>query len=153
MARRDSPRRSLDRVLITGVSGFAGGFLAERLLEAGAAVLGSTPVGDWEPASPAGLRDRVELVAWDLGAQDGASPTARRQIEAFRPEVIFHLGALSVPGDCGQQQISPRAAAVNVAGTRRVMQLAAALRISINSSRRSSSPSAAAAAISGRRKL
>jgi GDP-4-dehydro-6-deoxy-D-mannose reductase len=115
------------RALITGIAGFAGGFLAEHLLQRGDAVLGCSPDGGWEPTSSTQLPPQVELVAWDLGAADGLRPEARRQIERFQPDWIFHLAAISVPGDCGPDQATPEATAVNVDGTRRVMELAASL--------------------------
>jgi GDP-4-dehydro-6-deoxy-D-mannose reductase len=117
----------LHRALITGVSGFAGGFLAEHLLESGDEVLGCAPEGGWEEASPEGLRGRVELVAWDLASAEGISAPARRRIEEFRPDCIYHLAALSVPEDSGDEQPLPAALAINVGGTRRVMELAALL--------------------------
>jgi len=115
------------RALITGISGFAGGFLAEHLLDCGDAVLGSSPDGSWLDSSDPALADRVELVAWDLTAPDGLLPRARRRIESFRPDVIYHLAAISVPEDCGQDEPTPGAIAINVGGTRRVLQLAGSL--------------------------
>ncbi|HUT12624.1 MAG TPA: NAD-dependent epimerase/dehydratase family protein [Thermoguttaceae bacterium] len=115
------------RALITGVSGFVGGFLAEHLLECGDAVLGCSPDGKWEPTSPEELRDRVELVGWNIGDPEGLSLESRRRIECFRPDCVYHLAALSVPQDCGQDEPLPRAVAVNVDGTRRVMELVASL--------------------------
>ena len=115
------------RTLITGLPGFVGGFLAEHLLECGDDVLGCSPDGAWEPSSPEELRDRVELLEWDLGDEAGIPAKQRQLIEDFRPDWIFHLAGLSVPGDCGQDEIAPQARAINVDGTRRVMELAAAL--------------------------
>lgn len=112
------------RALITGVSGFAGGFLAQHLVDCGDAVLGCSPDGAWEQYSAEELSDRVELVAWDLGSREGISSEARQRIERFRPDWIFHLAAISVPEDCGPAQPSPEAVAVNVGGTRRVLELA-----------------------------
>jgi GDP-4-dehydro-6-deoxy-D-mannose reductase len=115
------------RSLITGISGFAGGFLAEHLLECGEAILGCTPEAKWESHGPPELAAKVELVAWPLGVDDGLSPAARRQIEDFRPTCIYHLAAVAVPKECGPDEPTPTAMAVNVGGTRRVMELAAAL--------------------------
>ena len=115
------------RALITGVTGFVGGFLAEHLLERGDAVLGCSPRGEWAEASPSELRGRVELLAWDLGSSGGLSGETRRRIEAFAPEAVYHLAAISVPGDCGDVEPTARAMAVNVDGTRRVMELAASI--------------------------
>jgi len=115
------------RALITGVSGFAGCHLAEHLLQCGDAVLGCSPKGQWEPSSPQELADRVELVPWDLGDATSISPQALQRIEQFRPEGIYHLAAMSVPKDCGDNEPSAAALAVNVEGTRRVLQLAGSL--------------------------
>jgi len=115
------------RALITGVSGFAGGFLAGHLLERGDLVLGCSPDGKWQASSDAALSDRVELVSWDLGSAGGISAEARRRIEQFRPDLVYHLAALSVPEDCGGRQPSAMAEAINVGGTRRVLELAASL--------------------------
>lgn len=115
------------RALITGVAGFAGGFLAEHLLSRGDAVLGAAPGGQWEPNSSGAIRDQVELVAWDLGSEAGLGGEARRRIGAFRPSAVYHLAALSIPDDCGKEEPLPAALAVNVEGTRRVVELAAGL--------------------------
>ena len=115
------------RALITGVTGFAGGLLAEHLRECGDAVLGCSPNGKWCPESTPAVANRVELVAWDLADPQGPSESARRQIERFQPDVIYHLAALSVPDECGVSDPTAEAVAVNVEGTRRVVELAASL--------------------------
>jgi GDP-4-dehydro-6-deoxy-D-mannose reductase len=115
------------RALITGISGFIGGHLAEHLLASGDAVLGCTSRGTWRRDSPAAVVDRVELVAYDISREDGLATASRRAIERFRPTCIYHLAALSVPQDCGDAEPSSAAIAVNVDGTRRVLELAAAL--------------------------
>jgi GDP-4-dehydro-6-deoxy-D-mannose reductase len=115
------------RALITGISGFIGGHLAEHLLASGDAVLGCTSRGAWRRDSPAAVAQRVELAAFDIARDDGLAADARRAIERFRPTCIYHLAALSVPQDCGEAEPSPAATAVNVDGTRRVLELAAGL--------------------------
>jgi GDP-4-dehydro-6-deoxy-D-mannose reductase len=116
------------RALITGVTGFAGGFLATHLLDCGDAVLGCSHDGAWLAGSDPAVADRVELFAWDLARSDGPDGEARRRIERFRPDVIYHLAALSVQEDCGHDEPTAEAVAVNVEGTRRVLELAASLR-------------------------
>ena len=115
------------RALITGIAGFAGGFLAEHLLDCGDAVLGCSLDGRWEEDSAETIRDRVELVPWNLADPAGPGAQARRSIDQFRPSAIYHLAAMSVPKHCGLERIAPEAIAVNVEGTRRVLELAAAL--------------------------
>lgn len=114
-------------VLITGIAGFVGGFLAEHLLGCGDSVLGCSPNGDWEPASSPPIRDAVEIVEWELADDDGLTDEARHRIETFQPEIIYHLAAISIPQDCGTTEPSPTALAINVEGTRRVMRLAGSL--------------------------
>jgi GDP-4-dehydro-6-deoxy-D-mannose reductase len=116
------------RSLITGISGFVGGFLAEHLLDCGDDVLGTSPDGQWLPESSDLLvRNACHPVAWDLSHADGLDPNELARIEDFAPEVIYHLAALSVQDDCGDTGPSERALAINVDGTRHVLQLAAEL--------------------------
>lgn len=115
------------RAFITGVTGFVGGALARHLLDCGDAVLGCSANGSWETNSPKDLFDQVELVDWDLAAESPVPQQTRRRIEAFRPDCIYHLAAMSVPTDCGNEDPLSRATAVNVGGTQRVLRLARSL--------------------------
>src|SRR5690606_21693800 len=102
------------RAFITGITGFVGGHLAEHLRACGDEVMGS-----------AQKADTSELVAWDI-----AMPTTSEVIEpiqAFAPEVIYHLAAISKSEDCGVEQLTPQAIAVNVVGTEHVLELAQTL--------------------------
>jgi GDP-4-dehydro-6-deoxy-D-mannose reductase len=82
------------RALVTGVTGFVGGHLAEHLIAAGDLVVGLSTSGRW----PDGLThlsrqvrlERCDLVAGD--AEDLAATIARKQ-----PEVIYHLAAQANP--------------------------------------------------------
>lgn len=112
--------------LITGVTGFAGGFLAEHLLACGDQLLGCSRSGRWPAWAGPELR-RVELLACDVGEPAGIDECAARQIAHFAPNCIYHLAALSVPVDCGTLEPTPRAIEVNVGGTERVLKLAAGL--------------------------
>ena len=116
------------RSLITGISGFVGGFLAEHLLECGDEVLGTSPDGRWLPESSDLLvRNACHPIAWDLARPDGLGADERAKIEDFAPEFVYHLAALSVQDDCGEGAPSERALAINVDGTEQVLQLAAQL--------------------------
>lgn len=85
---RPMPRR----VLITGITGFAGSHLAERLVERGDDVHGIAH----EPppfAYLARVASRVTIHAGDL-----TDPTTmRRVIDAARPDVVYHLAGQAVP--------------------------------------------------------
>jgi GDP-4-dehydro-6-deoxy-D-mannose reductase len=116
------------RALITGVTGFAGGHLAEHLIGRGDHVLGCSNTGDWLPESPAELAPRVPLLPWDLAAQSNPPVATLSAIRQFNPEVIYHLAAISIPAECGAEEPTDLAQAVNVGGTRVVLDLAAGLR-------------------------
>lgn len=120
------------RALVTGVTGFAGSFLAEHLRDCGDNVLGISRGGVWRERWsarnwPDQLARDVELLAWDVAAE--VPQHARARIAAFAPDAVFHLAALSVPSDCGEEEPTAEALEVNVAGTRRVLDLAASLAI------------------------
>lgn len=112
------------RALITGVSGFVGGFLAEHLLEHGWEVLGTSPGGLWDMWSPPHVVDKVPLVDWDFAEAGGVNAAAVAEIRRFRPSAIFHLAAISVPEQCGQGEPTATAWQINVQGTRKVLELA-----------------------------
>jgi GDPmannose 4,6-dehydratase len=79
------------RVLITGLTGQDGGYLAERLLAEGDEVLGTVrrPVGALRAAGLEHLEGRVELLAADLLDAD----SVRRAVATARPDEIYHLAA------------------------------------------------------------
>jgi GDP-4-dehydro-6-deoxy-D-mannose reductase len=81
------------RVLVTGVSGFVGGHLAEHLIEAGDLVVGLSASGRW-PGELSGLSRHVRIERCDLSdaGSDLAEQVARKQ-----PEVIYHLAAQANP--------------------------------------------------------
>lgn len=111
------------KALITGITGFVGGHLSQHLLAAGDELLGASQNGAW----PGDFRLPVPLVACDLA--DDLDPAFIAAVDAFAPDVIFHLAALSIPTDCGTEG-EPNSTAwnMNVAGVGRVVSLAAALR-------------------------
>lgn len=117
------------RAIVTGATGFVGGYLAEHLIAAGDAVLGLGPDTQWPGATPPQLAGRVPLLAWDLSQPGGPNQEVRRAVEQFAPTCLYHLAALSVPADCGDPEPTPRAVAINVQGTQQVLDLAASLPI------------------------
>lgn len=110
------------RALITGATGFVGAHLAEHLLAAGDDVVGCSARGAWHADAPGELASRVPLFAWDLAVEP-----APAELVDFAPECIYHLAAVSVPEDCGDEQPTPEAWMLNVEGARGTMNWALAL--------------------------
>lgn len=82
------------RALVTGISGFVGGHLAEHLAAEGDQVVGLSASGRW-PASLAGLDRIARIERCDLTTIDEADLAdliARKQ-----PEAVYHLAAQSNP--------------------------------------------------------
>ena len=114
------------RAFISGITGFAGSHLAEHLIACGDAVAGTNRTGRWPRNLPERLKRSVDLMAWDVADARGIEPL-QLALTAFQPEVIFHLAAISFPADCGTDEPTARAQAVNAEGTRHVLQLASSL--------------------------
>jgi GDP-4-dehydro-6-deoxy-D-mannose reductase len=74
------------RNLITGVTGFAGGHLAEALLARGETVIGVSRHAAW-PRGWEHLAGRVELCACDVADR----ATVEAALRAARPERVYHL--------------------------------------------------------------
>jgi GDP-4-dehydro-6-deoxy-D-mannose reductase len=100
------------RALVTGVSGFVGGHLAEHLTAEGDLVVGLSSSGRW-PKELEAIGGAVRLEAFDLtGGDDSAlAEIVRRK----QPEAIYHLAAQANP----QASVSdPRGTwALNLGGT------------------------------------
>jgi GDP-4-dehydro-6-deoxy-D-mannose reductase len=82
------------RAVVTGVSGFVGGHLAEHLVAKGDLVVGLSLSGHW-PGELAHLGKAVRIESFDLverSEADFAELLRRKQ-----PEVIYHLAAQSNP--------------------------------------------------------
>lgn len=113
------------KALITGATGFAGQYLVEHLLDCGDEVVGATYRAPWRSDVPDVLRRQVPLIEWNLAEPTPAA--VHRQVAEWSVDWVFHLAAVSVPAECGGAQPSPLALAVNVGGTRAVLELAWAL--------------------------
>jgi CDP-glucose 4,6-dehydratase len=82
------------RVLVTGHTGFKGSWLAEWLLALGADVTGLALA----PATDPSLFDELELSTRmnDRRGDVRSAETVRREVDAARPDVIFHLAAQAI---------------------------------------------------------
>src|SRR5215210_4980579 len=105
------------RALVTGVSGFVGGHLAEHLLEAGDQVVGLSASGRW-PEGLAHVARSVRNERCDLA--DIAEADLSDWIVRKKPEVIYHLAAQANP----QASVAdPRGTwALNLGGTLNLLE-------------------------------
>ncbi|WP_406698052.1 GDP-mannose 4,6-dehydratase [Singulisphaera sp. Ch08] len=105
------------RVLVTGVSGFVGGHLAEHLIDSGDLVVGLSARGVW-PTELAHLARQVRIEACDLAEaseSDLADLISRKQ-----PKVIYHLAAQANPQ---ASMTDPRGTwALNLGGTLNLLE-------------------------------
>lgn len=113
---------TLMKALITGITGFVGKHLAEHLLASGDAVIGCSRTGAWDDADDCAVVEDAKVFAWDI--TQGLSDEACRCVTDFAPDTIYHLAAMSVPSRCGGEVPTAEAVAVNVEGTRAVIDLA-----------------------------
>ena len=109
----------MPRVLITGITGFVGSHLAERLLQSGDEVHGLA-IEEPPYANLAAIVEHVDIHRGDLA--DAAS--VRAGIEASRPDVVIHLAGQAIPS-LAQRDVAGTIA-VNVAGTATVLDAVAA---------------------------
>jgi nucleoside-diphosphate-sugar epimerase len=88
-ARSAAPRLSFwdkRRVLVTGASGFVGGHLVARMVELGATVAAIHR----KPLAPA-LASHPQVLSLQFDLED--TERLDREMDAFQPEVIFHLAS------------------------------------------------------------
>jgi GDP-4-dehydro-6-deoxy-D-mannose reductase len=82
------------RAVVTGVSGFVGGHLAEHLITEGDVVVGLSASGHW-PVELAHLGKMVRIERFNLVEQSETS--LAEWLHRKQPEVIYHLAAQSNP--------------------------------------------------------
>lgn len=83
------------KVLITGVLGFAGGFLAEHLLSQKNFSITGTYLSDHQLQNVSYIKDKIELEKLDLLNEEKTS----KLIKALKPDIVFHLAALTSPSE------------------------------------------------------
>src|SRR5919112_770895 len=105
------------RVLVTGISGFVGGHLAEHLIGSDDLVVGLSASGRW-PEGLAHLSSRVRIERCDLAGDVEAELAGL--IGRKQPEVIYHLAAQANP----QASVAdPRGTwALNLGGTLNLLE-------------------------------
>ncbi len=106
------------RVVVTGAAGFAARHLIDHLLAMRDQVLGvvkSAVEGDTFSQHHMG---RVAWTPWDV--RNEPSRATIECLEAFRPDALLHLAAISIPDYCGDQEPTRECRAVNIDGAARV---------------------------------
>src|SRR4051794_16084408 len=105
------------RVLVTGVSGFVGGHLAEHLIDSGDLVVGLSARGRW-PAELAHLSRHVRIEPCNLAEASESDLIAL--IGRKQPEAIYHLAAQANPQ---ASMADPRGTwALNLGGTLNLLE-------------------------------
>lgn len=108
------------RLLVTGGAGFIGSYLVPRLLDRGdeVVVFDMAP----EPRALSPVMDRIGYLRGDLGA----SADLYRAMMSYRPEGVFHLGAI-LAGPCEENPV--RGFQVNFGSTQALLDAASVLKI------------------------
>ncbi|MBI2028318.1 MAG: GDP-mannose 4,6-dehydratase [Candidatus Levybacteria bacterium] len=85
----------MNKVLITGVTGFAGSYLAEYLANLKEYEVFGTYLLEESKINIDKVRDRIKLIKIDLSSENSVFDL----IKKIRPTLIFHLAALTSPAD------------------------------------------------------
>ncbi len=83
------------KIFITGITGFAGSFLAENLVVSGAHEISGTYFSEQSIENVTSIKDRLNLSRVDLQDFD----SVKKIIEELKPDMIFHLAALAATGN------------------------------------------------------
>lgn len=81
----------MKKVLITGITGFAGSFLAEHLLNLGNYEVCGTFLTEDSLKNVSSIKEKLELIKADLTQKDSVVSL----IKAQKPDSIFHLAAMA----------------------------------------------------------
>jgi CDP-glucose 4,6-dehydratase len=93
------------RVLVSGVSGFLGSWLAGTLVDRGAAVVGL--VRDLSPPSDAADKDTRSQYTAALGRLEDYEALLRI-VNEYEIDTVFHLGAQAIVGTANRSPLSTR---------------------------------------------
>ena len=85
----------MKKVLITGITGFAGSYLAEYLVDKKEYEIWGTYLFDDSLANVAAIKDKTNLIKIDLSKEENVF----NLVKDAAPSLIFHLAALTSPAD------------------------------------------------------
>lgn len=106
------------RILVTGITGFVGGHLAEHLLDLGDEVIGLSSSGRWPAELDGLLGDRARLERWDIAAPDDGGLAGK--LGRIAPDAVIHLAAQSNPS---ASTSDPKGTwEINFGGTHRLLE-------------------------------
>jgi len=105
----------MSRVLITGIAGFAGSYLAEELVDGGFDVYGTRIRGE-STANLSRVKSRITVCTLEIRSRQ----SCERLMHDIRPQVVFHLAAFS---DVGASFIDPALVMqINFGGTLNLLE-------------------------------
>ncbi len=104
------------RVLLTGHEGFLGSNLAKALLSYGADIIGIDKVKERPDSVLTGLRSRMKCVKGDISNL----ALVKELINKYKPQVIFHLAAEAIVGECNKNPIKTFKS--NIEGTWNILE-------------------------------
>jgi GDP-4-dehydro-6-deoxy-D-mannose reductase len=93
---------SMKKVLITGITGFAGSYLAQNLLRAGEYKVNGTFLFEKSLINVEQIKNKLNLIKADLSEEKSVF----KIIEDVCPDIIFHLAALTSPADSFKNPIA-----------------------------------------------
>ena len=85
----------MKKALITGITGFAGSYLASHLLSLGGYDVSGTYLIDESLKNVENIKDKLTLIKIDLSQAESVSTL----ISKTKPSIVFHLAALTSPAD------------------------------------------------------
>lgn len=85
----------MKKVLITGITGFAGGYLAEHLISADKYRVSGTYLTEDSLRNVIGIKNKLNLIKADLSKEENVF----KIVKDVSPDIIFHLAALTSPAD------------------------------------------------------
>jgi len=85
----------MNKALITGITGFAGSYLAEHLLSTKRYSVSGTYLFEESLRNVDAVKSKLNLLKIDLSNEEGVSDIVKK----ISPSIIFHLAALTSPAD------------------------------------------------------
>lgn len=85
----------MKKVLITGISGFAGSFLAEHLVSSSNYELYGTYNSESSLKNLSSIKDQLTIFKVNLLSYEAV----KKMVQTTKPDLIYHLAAIASPGD------------------------------------------------------